>query len=158
MADYDQEEALTRLLDFWGRYKFHLITGLLMILSAVSGLSYQTTHNDALQREAGNALYQVMRAADAGEAEAAAQAYQQINKSDDFAGLRHLAAFALASVQVQNDNAEEARSNLQAVVDNEKDDGLRALAALRLSELLINAGETDEAVTLLEENAGGVAG
>ena len=151
MADFD-EETQARLHDFWSRFKYHLIGGLLMILAAVAGLSYQTTNNETQRRIIGNTLYDVIRSTEDGDLAAAEEAYAAID-TEHFASARHVAAFVLASLQVYSGSSDRAQQNLREVLERENDGGLRSLAALRVAELLINDGQAEDALEVLDDHA-----
>lgn len=145
MSDLN-EEMVERLRGAWDSYKFHIIIAALMILSGAAGLSYQTISADRARRAAGDALFTVMRAAENGETEIAERALARIGE-DEFPQLRSLALAALAAADGEN-----AAEKLREAAAHETDDGLRLLLVLRRAETLINDGETEEAIALLEEH------
>ena len=102
-------------------------------------------------------MYAALTGADNDDIEAALSQYENLKADGDFSDLSHLVAFAVASLAVSDEHKAEAKTMLQDVIDSSEDNGLVELAALRLAEMLINEGEYQEAVDLLENNtpAGG---
>ena len=140
------EEMLERLRGAWDGYKFHIVIGSLMALSAVAGLSYQSISSDRARAAAGDALFAAMRAAEEGDSAAAENALARID-ADEFPQLRGLALAAMAAA-----GGENPAEKLAEAAKDESDSGLKMLFVLRRAEILINSGDSDSAIALLTEN------
>ena len=146
-----EDELLERWLTLWHAYKVHLIGGILMILSAVAGIAYQTVSSEEKRRAAGSALFELAAAAQNEDWQTAQTALTKIN-GDRFPELHNLGRIALATANHNAGKTEDAITDMRAALANETDDSLRPILVLRLAELLINNNNTEEALTLLDKN------
>lgn len=143
MSDLN-EELIERIAAIWDSYKFPIVVGVLMIISAIAGLSYQAVNSEQARRQAGGALFEAMHAVQEGDLDAARAALAKIDK-DDFPELRNLGLVALAA------ESEDAADILAEAAESESDSGLRLLFVLRQAEALINKEQYDDAIALLTE-------
>lgn len=149
MSDIN-EELLSRAQSVWDRFKYHIVLGTMMALSAAAGLAWQSLNLDAKRDEAGGRLFALMRAADAGDLDRAAAELEKID-AKEFPEVRNLGRIALAAAKDSAGEPEAAVESLREAVVAAEDDGLRFMASMRLAEALINAGQSDEALAALEE-------
>src|SRR3990172_202999 len=103
------------------------------------------------------------------QAEAAATEYQQligeVEKGDVAAGLTRgtrirsqysdtpyavFASFAMAKLELSKGNTKEEQSHLQWALDHAGNDGLQHIARLRLARVLIDAGQAQQALKLID--------
>ena len=148
MSDLN-EELLERMGGFWRAYKFYIIITVLMAVSGAAGLAHRSSLHDAARRESGDALFEILRAETDGDTEAAQRALERID-GGRFASMHNLALMSLAAAQDGAGNAEDAIATLRAAKAAETETGLRMIIILRLAELLINAGQTEEALQELD--------
>ncbi|MGU9950854.1 MAG: YfgM family protein [Gammaproteobacteria bacterium WSBS_2016_MAG_OTU1] len=149
MSDLN-EELLERVQALWHSYKFHLIIVLLMIFSAIAGLLYKSAVRSTSHQIAGTSFYTIVNAVEEGDVEAASAALDGID-GEEFPEMRNLALVALATAHNTDGNAESAIARLREAEEQETDEGLRQALVLRLAELLINDGQTDEALAVLDD-------
>ncbi len=142
------EVMVERMRSLWGGYKFYIIAAVLMMVSAAAGLSYQSAVHYAEKREAGGALFALLRAAEDGDTEAAERELSRI-RGEKFTPLRNLALAAVASARHKAGNTAEAADALREAETAETDTGLRLMLVLRLAELLINEEKYGEALEYL---------
>ena len=74
---------------------------------------------------------------------------------DDFASMRHLAAFAVAALLADEGDTDDAAALLREVAERDDDIGVRQMAHLRLAEIYINSGKSMEAMELLNDEMPG---
>jgi predicted negative regulator of RcsB-dependent stress response len=147
------DEHTERLLYFWQSYRFYVATGLAMLLALIAGFTYRHNQQTEEKTRVNGELFALLQAAkDSNLPEAKAQ-YEALLQNGEFPELPLLGGFALVSLQVEEDNAEDAAKMLRAVLDNTGDEGYARLAALRLAELRIDENKPEEALELLKEHA-----
>ena len=147
-----EDELTERAFEIWRVYKFHIIITLLMIVSAVAGLSYQSVVVQEQRRATGIALFKLISAAEANDLTTAKTVLEEID-GDSFPKMHGLALAALAAAQNKAGDYGDAADALRIAAENETDDGLRQIIILRLAEALINDGKTEEALAILEEES-----
>ena len=156
MSDLN-EELLERMQALWERRKFHIVAALLMLVSALAGLAYESLATSRLSEKAGEGFFALSKAAEQGDIEAATAALDDID-GDEFPEVRNLALLALASAQAEQGDNAAAIETMREAVKSQTDPGLRRAARLRLGEMLINDGQYDSALeALYDPTAGGVA-
>lgn len=148
----NEDELTERAFEFWRVYKFHIIVVLLMVVSAIAGLSYQSIVVQEKRRTTGVALFKLISAANANDLTAAKSTLEEID-GDDFPQMHGLALVALASAQNKAGDYADAVDALRIAAENETDYGLRRIIILRLAEALINDGKTEEALAILDEES-----
>ena len=156
MSDLN-EELLERMQALWERRKFHIVAALLMLVSALAGLAYESLATSRLSKKAGEGFFALSKAAEQGDIAAATAALDDID-GDEFPEVRNLALLALASAQAEQGDNAAAIETMREAVKSQTDPGLRRAARLRLGEMLINDGQYDSALeALYDPTAGGVA-
>ena len=156
MSDLN-EELLERMQALWERRKFHIVAALLMLVSALAGLAYESLATSRLSKKAGEGFFALSKAAEQGDIEAATAALDDID-GDEFPEVRNLALLALAAAQAEQGDNAAAIETMREAVKSQTDPGLRRAARLRLGEMLINDGQYDSALeALYDPTAGGVA-
>lgn len=148
MAEHEQMEE--RAIALWRRFHFPLILAILTVLSGIVGFTYTADKRESARLAAGEALFGVHAAAADGDLAGAMELFGRMN-DDEFRGMRHLAAFAVAGLLVDDGKLAEAAALLKEVADNDDDRGVRQMAQLRLAEIHINTGKSEEAISLLND-------
>ena len=105
MADHDQMEE--RAIALWRRFHFPLIIVILTILSGIIGFTYTGTKREEARLAMGDALFGVRAAADDGDLAKARELFAKMT-DDDFASMRHLAAFAVAALLADEGDTDDA--------------------------------------------------
>ena len=152
MADHDQMEE--RAIALWRRFHFPLIIVILTILSGIIGFTYTGTKREEARLAMGDALFGVRAAADDGDLAKARELFAKMT-DDDFASMRHLAAFAVAALLADEGDTDDAAALLREVAERDDDIGVRQMAHLRLAEIYINSGKSMEAMELLNDEMPG---
>ena len=133
MADHDQMEE--RAIALWRRFHFPLIIVILTILSGIIGFTYTGTKREEARLAMGDALFGVRAAADDGDLAKARELFAKMT-DDDFASMRHLAAFAVAALLADEGDTDDAAALLREVAERDDDIGVRQMAHLRLAEII----------------------
>ncbi len=147
------DEQLEELKRWWKKYGGPVITGLVVGLVLVLGARMWMDHQER-QRQTASAEYEQLRSElDIGNIEAARSRTAYLTDKFKRTPYAVLATLALASAQVERDQLEEARSNLQWAVDNARDPEPGAVARLRLARVQAALGDHSAALATLGSSA-----
>lgn len=154
---YDDEAELENLKTLWKDNWKSLAAGLVVGLGAILGWQgwkdYQ--NNQALQA---SQIYEDMKKAlTANKTEDGVKLGERLMTEHASAPYASAAALKLASLAVEQGKFDVAGSRLHWVVQNSNDDGLKQLARLREARVLWQQKKLDEALKLLDGDAGGYA-
>ncbi|MDZ5459182.1 YfgM family protein [Azohydromonas lata] len=148
--DLQEQEQIDQLKAFWKQYG-NLIT---WILIAVLGAYAAWNGWNWWQREQGfkaGALYgEVERAAQAGEADKVAQAFNDLRERHGGTTYAAQGALLAAKVQAEKGQADAARATLTWAADKADGDAYRDIARLRLAAVLMDQKQYDEAIKALD--------
>lgn len=144
MSDLN-EEMQERLLGLWRSYKFYAVVGVLMAVFGASGFAHRYVQYQESRRESGAALFELLRAGEDGDAEAAARALERID-GERFPAMRGLALASLAAAQNSGGDSKTAAATLKEAAAAETEPGMRRMLVLRLAEVLINSGDSGKAL------------
>ncbi|GMQ90605.1 MAG: tetratricopeptide repeat protein [Gammaproteobacteria bacterium] len=147
---YTEDQEVEKLKSWWKTYGNALLLGVALGVAILFGNKYWTAQK-ARRAEAASAVYDQL-VTNFGK-----KAFDNVRQSgatliDEYAGTPYagLAAMILARVEFDEGKPEDARRQLQWVVDNATDEGARHAARLRLARLLINDNELDKTRALIE--------
>ncbi len=154
METYDSEqEQVEALKKWWKENGRSVIAGLVIGVGGMVGWKSWTTYQESQAENASIAYDQLVQIVDRGQVtEALPQGERLINEysRSTYAALSSL---ILAKVAMNAGSAEDAGRHLQWVVDHANFPELKHLATLRLAQLLLQAGEADQALGLLTDQA-----
>ena len=152
-----EDEELAVIRDWWQRNGKPLLTGSALALVVVFGWQAWQKHQVA-EAQGASVLYQQLLenslVAD-GQADVGKVAELAGKLKADYAG-SHYAQYAsllLAKVAVEAGKLDDARAELQAVLDKPADASLGELARQRLARVLAAQDKTEDALTLLTGDA-----
>ena len=152
-----EDEELAVIRDWWQRNGKPLLTGSALALVVVFGWQAWQKHQVA-EAQGASVLYQQLLenslVAD-GQADVGKVAELAGKLKADYAG-SHYAQYAsllLAKVAVEAGKLDDARAELQAVLDKPADATLGELARQRLARVLASQGKTEDALKLLAGDA-----
>lgn len=152
--DLQEQEQLDQLKAFWNRWGNLLtwaVTAVLLAFAAYNGWNWW-------QREQGqkaSALHaELERAAQAGETDRVKAAWADLKAR--YAGTAYAGPGALVAAKalIDKGQAADAIEALQWAADSSKDDGLKAVARLRWAGVLLDQGQAQEAVAVLDKARG----
>jgi len=151
MATYDleQQEQLDQVKHFWKQYGNLITWVLVLILGAYAAwMGYQYWQRDRASGAAG--LYEELdRAAQSGNVDKVGQAFNDLK--DKYAGTTFAEQGALlaARVAAERQKADQAKTSLEWLVGNGKNQNLVAVGRLRLAGMQLDAKQFDEALKTL---------
>ncbi len=147
--DLEEQEQLEQIKHFWNKWGTPITAVAVVVMAGFAGWNgwQYWQQRQALQA---SAVADVVVAAVAGGDQARAlQAFDTVKA--DYKGTLQAdhAALVLAQSEVDANKLAEAKSALQWVVDNSKDEGYQATAKLRLAAVLMQEKDLDAAAALL---------
>ncbi len=152
MARYDTDDELIDAVKAWLKENGRsLIAGAVLAVGGVVGWQQWGAHQERTAEAASVAYVQLLNARETGEGSdtVSARGWSVI---EDYGRTIYatMAGMQLADHHVRAGNLEEAGEALRWVMDNGSESGLRHLARLRLVQVLIAAGDYDEALATLD--------
>ncbi len=149
MSAYSSQEELDQLKDWFKNYGSSVIVGVLLGVIIVFGYRYWSQQQEA-GRDAASALYdQMLTELQAGKPDARASGEKLIGEysSTPYAAM---AALLLARQAHEAQDKPLARQRLEWALAHAEDAATQHAARLRLARLLLDAGEPQGAVALVE--------
>ena len=146
--EVEEELQKERLLNFWNKYRFLIIGGVIGIILTVAGTEiYHSWHNKV--RLAESNIFEKAAVLNAkGEKEAALQELTALE--DTYTDYKYLAELKKASIFLADNKKTEALQVLKGVMDNKSaPEALRNTALLSYVGNQVDTGNPDELLTLL---------
>lgn len=150
MAAYEEQEDLDRLKAWWKNYGSSAIFGILLGVAFLVGFRYWTQYTEKrLHAAAGlyNQMFQSLQTNKTGDARKTGETLVSEYSSTPYAGL---AGLLLARLDFDGGDAAKARQRLQEVLKQADDVAVQHAARLRLARLLLDNGEKDAALKLVD--------
>lgn len=155
MATYEtEEEQLESIKRWWKENGSSVLMGAILGFSLLFGWRAWQTYTTSQAEQASYAFEQVMALAQQGKTDkmmAAAQALLSEQPNSTYAALT---ALLQAQQNVEVEQIEAAKANLQWVIDNAKLDELKTIAKLRKARLYISSRDFAAAQQILDEVQG----
>lgn len=156
MAVYDleEQEKIDELKAWWSKYGTLIVIGLAVFAASIAGVQawkYYQNQKIGQVAELFDSLLQVQTSGDAKKINDAAGLVME-----GFPGSGYASRAAMISARASFDarDLQNAKSRLQWVVDNSKEDELKNLARLRLASILLDEKKYDDALRILETRHG----
>ncbi|MDP3977478.1 MAG: tetratricopeptide repeat protein [Pseudomonas sp.] len=158
MVSRTDDEELAVIKDWWQRNGKPLLTGSVLALVLVFGWQGWQKYQTNQAHGASMVYQQLLETAlnPSGEPDPAKVAELANTLKSDFAG-SHYAQYGrlfVAKVAVESGKLDDAAAELQAILDKPVDDTLAELARQRLARVLAAQDKVEEALKLLEGDAG----
>lgn len=145
-----EEEQVEALKKWWKENGKSVVAGIVLGLGGVFGWQYWSQHQQQLAEQASLQFEQLNQSVQAAAPAAVAQAEALITGYPD-SPYALFAALDLAKVKFQQGDLAGARTELQWVLDNSDDPSLQQIARLRLARLLLDAGEIEQAASIVSQ-------
>lgn len=140
------EEQSERLKQWWRENGVSVAVGMALGIAVIVGVNYWRSYQ-AEQSESASALYtRLVEEQGDDSPEDVTRTLMDEYASTPYAGK---AALFMAKLDFENGRRDEARRRLEWVIDNAEDPSDGKIARLRLARVLLDAGELDQADTLL---------
>ncbi len=156
MAVYDleEQEQIDEIKAWWKQYGGLVLlvaTVALLTVAGMRGWSYYQTKQGI---EAGELYTQLQGAVGANDAKKVQDIAAVITDRYKRTGYAAFAAFAAAKAAMDSGDGAAAKTRLQWVVDNGRDDEIKDIARLRLAAVLLDEKNYDDALKLLDAKHG----
>ncbi|MEZ0470014.1 YfgM family protein [Luteimonas salinilitoris] len=145
----DEHEQGERVREWLRRNGFGLFAGVVLGLGMIGGWQWWQRHQHGERVQAGEHYQAALASIQAGDLDAARNQAQELRKGGVYGAL---IAFDLAKAQFEAGDREAAIATLQQAADG-ADPALEPIRRQRLAQLLIDAGQAQEAATLLSDAA-----
>lgn len=150
MELYDTEEQQIEAIKKWlnenGR---SIIVGLVIGIGCILGWNGWQGYKTAQAREASDLFQAILLAVDQNNGDSIVKLGERIKENYANSPYAAFARFFLAKQQVESENFEAARKELEAIVAESSDPSIRNIARLRLLRILFSEGKSDEALRLI---------
>lgn len=147
--DLEEQEQLDQLKHFWGKFGNLITWVLLIVLTAYAGWNgWQYWQRDQ-SAKAGGIYDELDRSAQAGDADRVTKVWADLQSRYPSTAFAEQGGMLAAKVQLDKGQADAARSTLEWVAANAKEDEYRALARLRLAAVHLEAKRYDDALKLV---------
>ncbi|MBP8271216.1 MAG: tetratricopeptide repeat protein [Sphaerotilus sp.] len=147
--DLEEQEQLDQLKHFWGKFGNLITWVLLVVLTAYAGWNgWQYWQRDQAAK-AGGIYDELERSAQTGDADRVTKVWADLQSRYPSTSFAEQGGLLAARVQFDKGQADAARSTLEWVAANAKEDEYRALARLRLAGVHLEAKRFDEALKLV---------
>ena len=152
MAVYDleEQEQLDELKSWWQQHWKLIFLVIAAVAATGGGIQGWRYYQNSQALEAGELYSQLQGAVGSGEVKKAIDIAALVVEKYPRTGYATFAALAGAKLAFESGDAPGAKSRLQWVVDNGKDDETREIARLRLAVVMLDGKQYDEALKLLE--------
>ncbi len=148
--DLEEQEQLAQVKAWWQRYGNHLLTALTLVFLTIAGYNgwgyYQRTQAVAAA-QVFEGLQKLAAGGDAKKVAEASKALADQHPRTVFAALGNLIA---ARISFEANELAGARTQLQWVIDNGRDEDLKHLARVRQAGIMLDMKEYEPALKLLE--------
>jgi len=150
--DLEEQEQLDQLKQFWAKFGNLITWVLLIVLTAYAGWNgWQYWQRDQAAKAAG--IYdELERSAQAGDADRVTKVWADLQARYPATAFAEQGGLLAAKAQFDKGQADAARSTLEWVAANAKEDEYRAIARLRLAGVHLEAKRHDEALKLVSSD------
>ena len=148
--DLEEQEQLAELKAWWKDHGGTVILGATLALALVAAWNGWAWYQRTQATQAAVLYDTLQKAARANDVKVARDTAGTILENFPRTAYAPLAALVSARVQFQAGDLKTARAQLQWVLENAKHDEIRSIATLRLASVLLDDGEPDAALKVLE--------
>lgn len=147
--DFDEQEKLDQLKDFWKKYGNLITWTLIVVLGSYGGWLGYGNWQASKAQEASVRFSALEKALQEGDESLVGRALDDLNKDYGKTTYAQQAKLLSAKFYAEKGNLDAAKAQLQSVIDTASDEGYRALARLRLAGVLIDQKNLDAALQAL---------
>ncbi len=153
ILDREVEEELQRerLLNFWNKYRFLIIGGVLAIILSTAGTELYHTWRNKVRLEESNKFETAILQSVTGQKEEAVNALNALS-NEAKTDYKYIARLRLAGLDLQNNDLESALKQLKSVFENTSaPNALRAIAKLSFVSHQIDTQNGDTLLPILSD-------
>lgn len=152
--DLEEQEQIDQLKKFWTQYGNLITWTLIIVLGAGAGWVQWNNYKAGQAAKAGAMFDELDKAVQAGDVQRAATVFATLKERYPGTAFAEQAGMALAKVQFDKGQFDNARATLAWVIDNAPEDEYKTLARLRLAGVLLDQKKFDEALKQLDGTTG----
>lgn len=146
----NEEERLEALQRWWKENWQSVIGGILAGIVVIVAWKMWQGNRQAVAGQASNLYQQLIMASEAKQTESAIKLGERITQQYDSTAYADFARLFVAKAKVESGDLAGAKKALEDLLAKTSDENLKHLARLRLARVMLEAGETDPAIKLLE--------
>lgn len=150
MSYETEEQQVERLKEWWKENGTPLVIGAALGLTGFLGWKYWEHKQVAYQEAASDLYVKVSDILETEKKEGLAESAEAVKSQYPKSSYAILSAFQLAKLAVENKSLDKAKSELNWVINNHKNNELATTAKIRLARILIEQEKFTEALPLLE--------
>jgi predicted negative regulator of RcsB-dependent stress response len=156
MAVYDleEQEKLDEIKAWWKQWGNAIIAAVSVFVIVFSGIQWWRGHQQSLTGEAATLFAAVQKAAEEKDPKKIADAAKAILDKHPKSAYAPRSALVAAKVAFDQGDLAAAKTQLEWVVANSKEDELKSIARLRLAAVLADEKNFDAAIKQLDANTG----
>jgi predicted negative regulator of RcsB-dependent stress response len=152
--DLEEQEQIDQLKNFWKQYGNLITWTLVIVLGGFSGWVYWNNYQAGQAGKAGAMFDELDKAAQAGDADRAATVFATLKDRYPSTAFAEQGGMALAKVQFDKGQFDNARATLTWVVDNAPEAEYKTIARVRLAGILLDQKKYDDALKQLDTATG----
>jgi predicted negative regulator of RcsB-dependent stress response len=150
LSGYADQEDLDKLKAWWKNYGNSAIFGVLMGAAILVGVRYWTHYTEQRLQTASAQYERMMQDFHSKKLDAARQLGVSLLNNSSSTPYAGMAGLILARMDFEAGDATAGRKHLQWVVDNAKDAATKHAARLRLARIILDSGDKQAALALVE--------
>lgn len=149
--EVEEELQRERLLNFWNKYRFLIVGGVLAIILSTAGTEFYHSWRNKVRLEESNKFETAILATVTGEKEKAIQSLQNISQTAK-TDYKYLAELRLAGIALQNNETDVALKKLKAIYeDKNTPSALKNIAKLSYVGHQIDTENAENLLPILSE-------
>ena len=152
--DLEEQEQLDAIKAWWTDYGKLVMLAVIAALLTIAGFQGWRYYKAQQAERAATLFSQLDQAERANESKKVREIAAQITQSYGSTQYAGMAALSAAKASFETGELEDARKNLQWVIDKAREEEMRDVARLRLAGVLLDEKKYDEALQLLAAKAG----
>ena len=152
--DLEEQEQLDAIKAWWTDYGKLVMLAVIAALLTIAGFQGWRYYKAQQAERAATLFSQLDQAERANESKKVREIAAQITQNYGSTPYAGMAALSAAKASFETGELEDARKNLQWVIDKAREEEMRDVARLRLAGVLLDEKKYDEALQLLAAKAG----